>query len=412
VRHGVSSNGNDHIHIAANVVREDGTKVSVHNDFARAQRVAGELEMKHGLVVLESRQLGVSERGEKPGERFAAARRGDAEVGAARLERAVRAAATASVDEGEFVRRLHQYGIVVRPRFAAGRDDVVLGYSVALRPRPGERFVWHGGGRLARDLTLTRLREEWPDTIVGAKQAVDEWQATWRNPMRYQPVHPGRERESITPGVWATYQQDAARLQQQLAATDPRDRSAWARVSREASGAFAAWSQRLEPTPGPLAEASRVLARGAQIRRHQQQPPSVRGGSLASAATLLAVGTGMVSGTRADFLIFQQMQRTAKSIHDMLTAVGALNEARRIREAMGSRLDSIRAQISAPVDERRAALDTARNDAARIAAAGEATGMRPLGSPIPNRIDPQQPAPAAPTRHNPNPQKGNDHGRD
>ena len=36
VRHGVSSNGNDHIHIAANVVREDGTKVSVHNDFARA----------------------------------------------------------------------------------------------------------------------------------------------------------------------------------------------------------------------------------------------------------------------------------------------------------------------------------------------------------------------------------------
>ena len=33
VRHGVSTNGNDHIHRVVNLVREDGTKASVHNDF-------------------------------------------------------------------------------------------------------------------------------------------------------------------------------------------------------------------------------------------------------------------------------------------------------------------------------------------------------------------------------------------
>ena len=118
-----------------------------------------------------------------------------------RLERSGRAAAAASLDEGEFVRRLHQAGVSVRARFAADRDDVVAGYSVALRPRNGgEPIVWHGGGRLARDLTLPRLRDRWPDTPQSAKGGVDEWRATWRNPARYIPVTPGRELTSSSGG--------------------------------------------------------------------------------------------------------------------------------------------------------------------------------------------------------------------
>ena len=53
VRHGVSKNGNDHIHIAVNLVREDGTKASVHNDFKRAQTATRALEVKYGLEQLE-----------------------------------------------------------------------------------------------------------------------------------------------------------------------------------------------------------------------------------------------------------------------------------------------------------------------------------------------------------------------
>lgn len=53
-RHGVSQNGNDHIHIAVNLVREDGTKANVHNDFHRAQKAARALESKYGLEELES----------------------------------------------------------------------------------------------------------------------------------------------------------------------------------------------------------------------------------------------------------------------------------------------------------------------------------------------------------------------
>jgi hypothetical protein len=83
-------------------------------------------------------------------------------------------AAVASLDEGEFVRRLRRGGVLIRPRFAAGRDDVVAGYSVALRPSGEDRPVWYGGGRLARDLTLPRLRKGWPDSPHTAQAAVDE----------------------------------------------------------------------------------------------------------------------------------------------------------------------------------------------------------------------------------------------
>lgn len=44
IRHGHSKAGNDHIHIAASMVREDGTKWGSWRDFLRAQKVVRELE--------------------------------------------------------------------------------------------------------------------------------------------------------------------------------------------------------------------------------------------------------------------------------------------------------------------------------------------------------------------------------
>ena len=98
-----------------------------------------------------------------------------------------------------FGRTRTQFGVDV---YNLLNTDVVTGYSVALRPQPGVPIVWYGGGRLARDLTLTRLREGWPDNVTSAQHAVDEWRATWRNPMKYTPVHPGRETHALTPEVW------------------------------------------------------------------------------------------------------------------------------------------------------------------------------------------------------------------
>src|SRR5699024_1533788 len=236
VRHGLSKNGGDHIHLAVNLVREDGTKAVVHEDFRRAQQAARELEKRHGLVQLESAQAQRATRGYKPGEREAQARRtargryesqrrqsGEAMPPWARLssqERRrrvqeemrrdhprhalatrVRGAAAAAGDEAEFVRRMRGTGLLVRPRFADGRTDVVTGFSVAERPRRGERPIWYGGGRLARDLTLPRLRAEqgWPDTPTGASAAAEEWTAAKR---QRRIARPGREAAAPDPQQW------------------------------------------------------------------------------------------------------------------------------------------------------------------------------------------------------------------
>jgi len=215
VRHGVSANGNDHVHLAVNLVREDGTKASVHRDFKRAQDAARALEVKFGLEELESVGAERATRGYDPAEREAQARararaqhererpaagasvpswerleagERDARVAAQmrvaqprhELARSVRACAVASTDEGEFVRRLRRSGVLVRPRYADARVDVISGYSVATRPQHGERPIWYGGGTLGRDLALPRLRRQWPDTPDGASAAAAEWNAAGR----------------------------------------------------------------------------------------------------------------------------------------------------------------------------------------------------------------------------------------
>lgn len=402
VRHGLSARGNDHIHVAVNLIREDGTKASIHHDYSRAQKVARELEQEHGLQVLESRGSDMALRGERPGERASAERRGEQTVASVRLERTVRAAAAASTDEAEFVRRLHQSGAIARPRFAADRDDVVAGYSVALRPKPGEPIVWYGGGRLARDLTLPRLRQGWPDTPASAQAAVDEWRATWRNPLRYTPVAPGREQHEPGPDLWREYTDDVAALREQLRGVDPRDRATWAQAARETSGAFAAWSQRLETEPGPLADAARTLARTAQIRARDTAPRGTHAlRSIAGVASLMAMASTGGRGTMAEAMLFRQLMRTAQAIHDMHRAVEESRQAAQIRNALGVRLDAVRERLPELVPAAPAGPET---ESVQRATSGSALA-RP-GSPLPTPLQPHRPT--TPTARPAQPERGSE----
>jgi len=76
IHHGVSTNGNDHIHIAATILREDGTRWDGRfNDYKTAQTAARAIEAKYGLATVAGREFGTAVRGEKPAERAQAARR-------------------------------------------------------------------------------------------------------------------------------------------------------------------------------------------------------------------------------------------------------------------------------------------------------------------------------------------------
>jgi hypothetical protein len=393
VRHGVSTAGNDHVHLAVSLVREDGTKASTHNDYQRAMAAVRELEQAHGLKPLTpANERAFPQREETRAAREAATRRGAVEVDAKRLERTVRAAATASLEEGEFVRRLRHEGVLIRPRFATGRDDVVTGYSVALRPERGAQPVWHGGLKLARDLSLPELRKGWPDRPETAAAAVSEWQATRRNPHRYQPVAPGREAGELNPELFAKHAEEMTRLHDYLTQVPVDDYATWAHVARDTAGAYAAWSARLEPTPGPLADAARTLARTAQLRPTESRPRPVGMPSIANTAALIAAHASKRDHAVAEALLLRQLAQTTLSIYRAASAAGDARRAAELANVMRGRLRTVRDDYSG--QERRNAVAGLDPQARAVLERADLAAGR-TGSPLPTPLTPMA-GPAVP----------------
>ena len=177
VAHGASAQGNQHIHIAASLVRLDGSRVETWQSKRTISRVCAEVEHTYGLTVVEGR-AGRGMPGLTRAELERTAREQLAEPPRITLARIVREASVASRDEAEFVRRLRGSGVLVRPRFETGGNEAVIGYSVAVRPRVGDTPIWFGGGKLAKDLTLPSLRQFWELSPSDRRAAVAEWTMT------------------------------------------------------------------------------------------------------------------------------------------------------------------------------------------------------------------------------------------
>jgi hypothetical protein len=158
--HENSANGNQHIHIAASLVRVDGSRVDIWQSKRTLSRECAELERTYGLTIVEGREGGGMP-GLSRAELEQTAREKWAEPPRVTLARIVREASVASESEAEFVRRLRGSGALVRPRFESGGQEAVVGYSVALKTGDGDKRIWFGGGKLARDLSLPNLRHYW-----------------------------------------------------------------------------------------------------------------------------------------------------------------------------------------------------------------------------------------------------------
>lgn len=404
IRHGLSKNGNDHVHIAASRVREDGTKVSVHNDFIRAQRICRELEQEFGLERLDGEREQTAARGYQRAEAELARKRGQVEPARVTLEREVRAAAIASVDEAEFVRRMRDAGVLVRPRYASDRTDVVAGYSVALRPArgSGERPVWYGGGRLARDLTLPALRQSWSDTPEGASAAVAEWNAA--NKYR-RAASPGRERQGVDELRWDAATRRLQLMNDRLAQVPVHDRARWAELARDGAGTLAVWSRTAPREMRPqLAQAASALGRSAQLRqaprrRVQSESP------FAGAALVLAAALRGPRSMAAELAMMEQLILFARAMVQMHRAMQDVRTARALHRDVEERLQSLYERQPQPVGavpptspsaERSSVPEHIRRATEGVAAAST---MRP---PLPNRLVPRSDGdvrrPASPER--------------
>jgi hypothetical protein len=164
----------DHIHVAAVLVREDtGKKFFPRNDYLRARETCLAAEQTHGLVQtapVDRTALPAATRAETE----KASRRGMGEPARVWLRCAVRTAAVQSRTAETFVARLREQGMLVRPR----RDPAgqFIGYAVA---QPGDISpdgtpVWYAGRTLARDLSLPQLVHRWESAPAPPQQVPPE----------------------------------------------------------------------------------------------------------------------------------------------------------------------------------------------------------------------------------------------
>ena len=358
VRHGLSGEtgeGNDHIHIVVNLVRSDGTKAWVYRDYRRAQDACRALEWEFDLECLGCDRTLAATRGWKPGEREAEARRRaqarfnhdypeaswsalspeergrliDRDMAASqprrRLELKVRAAASQADNEAQFVRNLRKQNVIVRPRYVRGRTDMVAGYSVADRPVHGESPIWYGGGSLARDLTLPRLRQYWTSDPKMMKEAVVEWNASVHRTVSSQ-----TSEATSLPGVVANRMRT---LNRRLHELPVEDRESWASVAREAAGMMPSWSHMLdEPSQGPLAQAALDLSRSAQTyARPRRFVPEARD-YMMDAARLVVASARDDEGRLVQAILMRQMWRTVMMIRQSMVARDDVYLARITRE--------------------------------------------------------------------------------
>ncbi|GLB69160.1 relaxase/mobilization nuclease domain-containing protein [Arthrobacter mangrovi] len=388
VNHGTSENGNHHIHIAVSLVREDGTKASTHGDYHRAQETCRALEAKYGLEELSTVH---ASRGYDRAEK-ATAIRDEREMHRLSLARKVRASAGASVSEAEFVRRARDTGILLRPRYAKNTTDVIVGYSVAERPPRGERPVWFGGGTLASDLTLGQLRQQWADSPQAAIEAAAEWNAAARN--RRKANLNGPEQSVPRPEAWVEYTRNATALADRLRAIPRDDHATWAKAAREVSGAFAAWSHRLEPTPGPLAATAAELSRTAQLRNPRRHGAPVRLPSIAGTA-MLFMAAASKDKTAAQTALMVQLINTAFAVYEMHAQSGRAREAQRIRSVVENQLAPFTATMPKAVPVGVGAEQPPVEAAVPRAVDIALRGMAPIR---PGSVVPATPTPATPAK--------------
>ncbi|CAM5418964.1 Mobilization protein OS=Streptomyces alboniger OX=132473 GN=CP975_19095 PE=4 SV=1 [Streptomyces alboniger] len=155
----------DHIHIAATLVRQDGRRAKRDYDVRAVQREARQIEIHYGLRRLKQGD-GTAAKRPTSKEHFKARRLGQGSASREILRLRVRRAMAAASTEAEFFALLEATGVKVRPKTEPSGD--VTGYSVSL---PGDvnkqkEPIWYAGSTLSGDLSLPRIRQRLAPTTL------------------------------------------------------------------------------------------------------------------------------------------------------------------------------------------------------------------------------------------------------
>jgi hypothetical protein len=152
----------DHIHLVATLARQHRIRPKVWNDYYQVRGACRDAEQWYGLRVTAPADRTAARRATRA-ETEQAARRGWQEPPRAMLRREVCTAAAGARTEAEFFARLAKAGVLVRRRYSSVNPGEVTGYAVGLAEYASKtgQTIWYGGGKLAADLTLPKLRARW-----------------------------------------------------------------------------------------------------------------------------------------------------------------------------------------------------------------------------------------------------------
>ncbi|MFG2375194.1 relaxase/mobilization nuclease domain-containing protein [Streptomyces sp. NPDC048504] len=160
----------DHIHIIATLVRDDGRRPRLHNEARRAQAECRRIEADYRLRRVAPGD-GTAAKRPTSAERHKAKRQGREQPAREELRETVRRAVAGATSEEEFFDRLASAGLLIRKRVAPSGD--LLGYKVALPDnRNGEKEpVFYAGSTLSPDLSLPRIRKRFSGDSDAADQS-------------------------------------------------------------------------------------------------------------------------------------------------------------------------------------------------------------------------------------------------
>ena len=308
INHGDSKHGNDHIHIAVNLVREDGTRANINRSKRRTAQAGAHVAAKLGKEVAfeadVSSGIGNVSRAE-----YERAQREQRAADRVVVRRRLAGASWQAGSEAEFVRAARAAGLLVRPRYAEGGLVKVSGYSVALAD--SGKAVWFAPSKLDKNLGLRELREAQGWDFQGQMDAIPVWRESARSKQGGDSLRLPLEDEIKRVRVTLAHEGSEVR---------------WRRAAADASSLLGAWSvQANGARTGHLANASDALSKAAQPRHR-----STGEATMEAAKTLgTAIAAGSKNDTVAQLAVLMQLMRLAEAI---ARRAAAEREARQSRE--------------------------------------------------------------------------------
>ena len=305
----------------------------------------------------------------------------------------MRTAAAGATTISEFLDRLHRDGVLVHERHSERNPGEITGYAVASADSLDAtgKPVYYGGGRLAADLTVPKLRARWevatPAEAVGTStESPAAGAASGQRSARDAAT--AEDRSALTPAervrIWEQATAAAARATAAIRAgaeVDPRGAgdAAWA-----ASDFLAAAGRVVEGRRGgPLTTAAVDYDRAARELWGRVPPPSQAGQGLRAAAVAMTAARFVGRGEHQQlFALLAQLGALADAVTRLRENQDRAAQAAAARSA-AEQLHRLAPVQPTPADGGRAREPVSALASARAAADALSEVSRRRGGPTP-----------------------------